>query len=95
MGGLVALDLRMPLAATTALALLLGAFVGHANGAAMAVAGGGWLGIGGIAIGVAIVVALVAAGVASWCAGAMRIVWRAIGSWIAASGLLLLGWSLL
>jgi hypothetical protein len=38
---------------------------------------------------------LVAAGVASWCAGAMRIVWRTIGSWIAASGLLLLGWSFL
>ena len=33
MGGLVALDLRMPLAATAALALLLGAFVGYANGA--------------------------------------------------------------
>jgi hypothetical protein len=95
MGGLVALDLRMPLAGTTALALLLGAFVGYANGAALAVAGAGWLGIVGIAIGVAIVVALVAAGGASWCAGAMRIVWRAIGSWIAASGLLLLGWSFL
>jgi hypothetical protein len=39
-------------------------------------------------------IALGAAGVGSWSAGWMRIGWRAIGSWIAASGLLLLAWSL-
>jgi urease accessory protein len=93
LGGLVALDLNVPLTATTALALLLGAFLGDANGAAMAAAGVGWQGVAGTALAVGAVVALVAAGVASWCTGRMRIVWRAIGSWIAASGLLLLGWS--
>jgi hypothetical protein len=30
----------------------------------------------------------------AWQQGWQRIAWRAAGSWIAASGLLLLGWSL-
>lgn len=94
LGALVALDLRLPLAATTAIAVAVGAYLGYANGAAMAQAGAGMRGVSGIACAVFVVCTLAAASVAAWQAGWMRIAWRVAGSWIAASGLLLLGWSL-
>jgi urease accessory protein len=94
LGGLAAADLRLPLAAISALAVLLGAFLGYANGATMAQTGGGWRAIAGIAAAVFVVTTLVAACVAAWQAGWLRIAWRVAGSWIAAGGLLLLGWSL-
>ena len=95
LGALVAADARLPLAATSALALALGAFLGYANGSAMAQAGAGLRGVAGIALAVFVVVTLAAAAVTAWRAGWARIAWRVAGSWIAASGLLLLGWSLL
>ena len=94
LGALVAADLRLPLAATTTIALLFGTFLGYSNGAAMALAGPGMRGVFGIACTVFVVTTLTAACVAAWQAGWMRIAWRVAGSWIAASGLLLLGWSL-
>ncbi len=95
LGALVAADARLPLAATSGLALALGAFLGYANGSAMAQAGAGLRGVAGIALAVFVVVTLAAAAVTAWRAGWARIAWRVAGSWIAASGLLLLGWSLL
>ncbi len=95
LGALVAADARLPLAATSALALALGAFLGYANGASMAQSGSGWRGVAGIALAVFVSGTLVAAAVTAWRAGWPRIAWRVAGSWIAASGLLLLGWSLL
>jgi urease accessory protein len=94
LGGLVAADLRLPLAATTLIAAAVGLFLGLANGAAMAQAGPGARGVIGIAGAVFVVTTLAAAAVVSWQQGWQRIAWRAAGSWIAASGLLLLGWSL-
>jgi urease accessory protein len=60
----------------------------------MAQAGPGLGGVIGIACAVAVVTTLAAACVAAWQARWMRIAWRTAGGWIAASGLLLLGWSL-
>jgi urease accessory protein len=94
LGGLVAADFRLPGVATTALAAALGLFLGLANGAAMAQAGPGVRGVIGIVGAVFVVTTLGAASVVAWQTGWQRIAWRAAGSWIAASGLLLLGWSL-
>ena len=94
LGGLVAADLRLPAAATTVIAAAVGLFVGLANGAAMAQAGPGIRGVIGIVGAVFVTTTLAAAAVVAWQQGWQRIAWRAAGSWIAASGLLLLGWSL-
>jgi hydrogenase/urease accessory protein HupE len=94
LGGLVAADLRLPVAATTALAAALALFLGLANGGAMAQAGLGVRGVVGVVGAVFAVTTLGAAGAAAWQSGWLRIAWRVAGSWIAASGLLLAGWSL-
>jgi urease accessory protein len=94
LGGLVAADLRLSHAATTAIAILLGVSLGYANGTAMAQAGPGFRGVLGIVAAVFVITTLAAACVAAWQAGWLRIAWRVAGSWIGASGLLLLGWSL-
>ena len=94
LGGLVAADARLPAAATAAIAALLGIALGYANGYAMAQAGPGLRGVVGIAGTVFVLTTLAAACVAAWQAGWMRTAWRAVGGWVAASGLLLLGWSL-
>ena len=94
LGGLVAADLCLPVAATTLIAAAAGGLLGLANGAAMAQAGPGLRGVIGIGGAVFVVTTLVAAAAVAWQQGWQRIAWRAAGSWIAASGLLLLGWSL-
>jgi urease accessory protein len=93
LGGLAAADLRLRLGATTAIGAAAGLFLGLANGAAVAQAGPGMRGVIGIVGAVFVLTALVAACVVAWQKGWQRIAWRAAGSWIAASGLLLLGWS--
>jgi hypothetical protein len=93
-GGLVAADLPLGLGATSVIALMLGGFLGYVNGAAMAQAGPGLRAVFGIGSTVFVTTTLVAASVAAWHSGWVRIAWRVAGSWIAASGLLLLGWSL-
>ena len=60
----------------------------------MAHDGAGMRGVIGIVGAVSVVTTLCAASVVAWHHGWQRIAWRAAGSWIAASGLLLLGWSL-
>jgi urease accessory protein len=94
LGSLLAADFRLPVAATMALATAVGFFLGAANGYAMAQAGAGIRGVAGIASAVFVVTTLAAASAAAWQSGWLRIAWRVAGSWIAASGLLLLGWSL-
>ena len=94
LGGLVAADLRLPAGATTALAAALGLFLGLSNGYAMTQAGPGIRGVVGIVGAVFVVTTLGAACAVAWQSGWLRIAWRVAGSWIAASGLLLLGWSL-
>ena len=94
LGGLVAADVRLSPPATTTLAIAVGVFLGLANGYAMARGGPGIRGVVGIAGAVFVVATLAAAAAVAWQSGWLRIAWRVAGSWVAASGLLLLGWSL-
>ena len=93
LGALVAADARLPLYATTMLAALLGLFHGYLNGTAMAQPGLGTLGLLGIGVAVFTLVAVAASFVAPLRAAWARVVVRVAGSWIAAIGLLLLGWA--
>jgi hydrogenase/urease accessory protein HupE len=93
-GILAALDLRIGLAGITVLAALLGAVHGGLNGAAIAAAGREATALLGVAGAVFVVATLVGAAVVAMRRAWMRIAVRVCGSWIAATGLLLLGWTL-
>jgi len=94
LGGLTALDPRLSPRVVAALALALGMLHGWLNGAGIAGARREVLGLVGIAAAVFVVVALAAARVTSLRAPWARVVVRVAGSWIAAIGLLMLGWTL-
>jgi len=91
LGALVAADLRMQDNAVVILAICLGLVHGFFNGAAMR-DGAGTLGLLGIMSIVFIAVALTSAFVISLRRPWMRMAIRVAGSWICASGLLMLGW---
>jgi hydrogenase/urease accessory protein HupE len=93
-GALVASDLRLPLAAVAGWAALLGALHGYGNGHELASTAGGLVAIAGIACSLATVVSLVAGQVAVLQAQWARLAVRISGSWIAAVGLLMFGWSM-
>jgi hydrogenase/urease accessory protein HupE len=93
LGLLVAADVNLPDGAVAALAGVLGLVHGFLNGPALAGGGPGALGLLGIAAVAFVLVALAAALVVSLRAPAARIAVRVAGSWIAAIGLLLLGWT--
>ncbi len=93
LGGLVAADARVSHRAVAILAGLLGALHGYLNGVEMSAAGLGVVGLIGAAASVFALVALVAAFVVSLERAWTRIAVRVAGSWIAAIGLLLFGWS--
>ena len=78
----------------TALAIGLGLVHGCLNGVAMRQAEAGVLGLLGILAALCVLVALAAAYVVSLQRPWMRIVVRVAGSWIAAVGLLMLGWAM-
>lgn len=86
-GGLVAADARIPLAATVALACAVGTLHGSMSPIGMS----GLLGIAATAF---VLVSLIAAVVRSLRPPWTRIAVRVLGSWIAASGMLLVGWAL-
>lgn len=94
LGGLVALDARLPLGATTLLAALLGLGHGYLNGAALAPPGLGAVGLLGIVAAAFTLVALAASFVVPLRVVWARVVVRVAGSWIAAIGLLLIGWAI-
>jgi urease accessory protein len=94
LGGLVAAEARLRTAGMAALALALGLLHGCLNGSAMSAARLGALGLLGIVTTLFVAVALTAALVVALRAPWARIAVRVAGSWIAAVGLLLLGWSL-
>jgi hydrogenase/urease accessory protein HupE len=94
LGVLVAADRRLTAAMVASLAVLLGLLHGWQNGASIAAAGREPLGTVGIAGAVFVILALVASQVVSARAAWARIAVRVAGSWIAAIGLLMLGWSL-
>jgi hydrogenase/urease accessory protein HupE len=93
LGLLVAADAKLPDGVVAALAGGLGLVHGFLNGPALAGTGPGALGLFGIAVVAFMVIALASALVVSLKAPAARIAVRVAGSWIAAIGLLLLGWA--
>lgn len=93
LGGLVAADARLSLRATTALAALLGVSHGYLNGVGLGESGTTVQILIGLIFAVFTVVALAAAFVVRLRAPWTRIAVRVVGSWIAASGLLMLGWA--
>jgi hydrogenase/urease accessory protein HupE len=94
LGFLTAVDRRLSAALVASLAVALGLLHGWLNGAGIATAGREALGLAGIVAAVFVLVAISAAFVVSLRAPWARIVVRVAGSWIAAIGLLMLGWSL-
>jgi len=93
-GALVAADVALPIVATGALLAVLGGILGYPNGLAMAEFGQGLRGVIGSTTAIFVLVTLIAALASGTTVGWIRIAWRVAGSWIAASGLLLLGWAL-
>jgi len=94
LGGLTAADKRLSPRIVTALAAVVGMLHGWLNGAGIAESQRELLGLVGIASVVFVLVALASAFVVSLRAGWTRIAVRVAGSWIAAIGLLMLGWNL-
>lgn len=94
LGGLVIADARLSLSALTGLAALLGLVHGYWNGSGMGPSRSTILALLGLSSGVFVVVVLAASVVVPLRAQWTRIAVRVAGSWIAASGLLMLGWSL-
>ena len=93
LGGLLATDAKLSLGVTTVLAGLLGLSRGYLNGSGMGHFGVAVPALLGLASVVFVLVALAAAVAASLRAQWARIAVRVAGSWIAASGLLMLGWA--
>jgi len=93
LGGLLAADAKLSLGVTTALATFLGLYHGYLNGTGMGASGSAAVVLLGLVFAVFVLVALAAAFVVRLRAEWARIAVRVAGSWIAASGLLLLGWA--
>lgn len=91
LGALIAADLRMPAPIFTLLAVAVGTMHGFFNGIAMR-SGPGVSGLLGIAATLFVLVAIGSAVVVSLRASWTRVAVRVAGSWIAAVGLLMLGW---
>jgi hydrogenase/urease accessory protein HupE len=94
LGVLLASDVKLSLRAITALAVLLGVYNGYLNGTGMGQFDIAALALLGLAFTVFVLVALAAAFVVRLRAQWGRIAMRVVGSWIAASGLLMLGWAI-
>jgi hydrogenase/urease accessory protein HupE len=94
LGALVASDLRPPLSLVVAAAGALGALHGYGNGRDLAASAGAWLAIIGIACSLFAVASLIAGQVVVLRAPWARLAVRISGSWIAAVGLLMFGWSM-
>jgi hydrogenase/urease accessory protein HupE len=94
LGVLTAMDRRLSPGVVTALALVVGLVHGWLNGASLSAGPREILGLFGIVGAVFVVVAIVAGTVVSLRWEAARIVVRVAGSWVAAVGLLMVGWAL-
>ena len=92
-GVLVAVDARLSQETTTLLAVLLGLCQGLLNGATIGQPFNGSLALLGMVGAVFILIAFVSAFVSSMQRPWARIGVRVVGSWIAACGLLLIGWA--
>jgi hydrogenase/urease accessory protein HupE len=94
LGGLVVADARLSLRSMTLLAAALGLVHGTLNGTGMGLSAAAVVALLGLTATVFVVVVLVAALCVALRSPWARVAVRVGGSWIAASGLLLLGWTL-
>jgi urease accessory protein len=94
LGGLLAADARLSLPVTTALAVLLGLYHGYLNGAGLGLNFTSAAVLLGLVYSVFVLIALAAAFVVALQKSWARIAVRVAGSWIFASGLLLMGWAI-
>ena len=93
-GALVALDCKLPSTIVITLAAIIGGFDGYSIGAGLTRTPSAALMLTGMLGAVIVVVTLVAGVVVTLKAFWMRVAVRVMGSWIAATGLLMIGWSL-
>jgi hydrogenase/urease accessory protein HupE len=93
LGALVAADATLPRPVTTGVAILVGLYHGYVNGTGMGATVDSAVALLGLTAVVFMLVAITAAFVVWRRADWSRIAVRVAGSWIAASGLLLLGWA--
>ena len=91
-GTLVVLDAKLRAAGVAVLAGAVGLLHGFVNGATMMPGGASTLALAGAVTAVFSIVAILAAQVTTLRAGWTRIAVRVAGSWIAAAGVLMLGW---
>lgn len=91
-GVLAALDARLHNAAIAAFAVAAGLAHGYVNGATLNVGGASLLGLTGTVSAVFCLLAILSAQVTTLETGWTRVAGRVAGSWIAAAGLLMLGW---
>ena len=91
LGALIAADLRLPARVFTVLAAAIGIMHGFFNGVALKT-GPAVLGLLGIMSALFVLVAIVSAFIISLKPPWTRIVVRVAGSWVAAMGLLMIGW---
>jgi urease accessory protein len=94
LGGLVAANAQVSIRMTTALTILIGAFHGYLNGSGMGRSSDGALALLGLGFAVFAGLAIVSSTVVPLRRQWMLIAVRVVGSWIAASGFLMLGWAL-
>ena len=92
LGALLALDRDLPPAAVVALGALVGLVHGFLNGAESAASNIGLVGLAGSVSALAVMATLITALAVSFAHGWTRIALRVAGSWIAAVGILMLGW---
>jgi urease accessory protein len=93
-GGLVAADAPLSSWAVAAVAAIVGAVHGYVDGSSLPVGLNGFLMVLGMSAAVFVTYAIVAASLLPLRSRLAHLAMRVSGSWIAASGLLLLGWSL-
>ena len=93
-GALVAADLRLKRGTVATIVVGLGFCDGYINGISPQPNGSGWLDLVGAVATIFVAVAILAAFVIRLRQPWTRIAVRVMGSWIAATGILLLGWSL-
>ncbi len=91
-GALVAIDAKLRAAAICAFAIVAGLLHGYVNGATMAPGGAGALALAGAVTAVFCVFAILSAQITVLRVGWTRIAVRVAGSWIAAAGVLMVGW---
>lgn len=93
LGGLVAADVKVPLVITTLLAVVLGLEKGYLNGAGMGQPETAVVALAGLVSAVFVIITVASAFVVRLRSEWARIAVRVAGSWMVASGLLMLGWA--